>query len=185
MRRYESDYFLESFIIRYLEMGPDTSALEGAFEHLAQTAALAGKRCFLHRDFQSRNIMVTEQGLGILDWQGARLGPPAYDLASLLIDPYAGLSGDAQHEIYSYYLELLRATLPEEADSFEESYPYLALQRNLQILGAFSFLTRSRGKSYFEAYIPGAVSTLRRILEDLNDPDLSPLSDLADSLPYP
>ena len=158
--------------------------LKGAFDHLAGTASEAGSRFFLHRDFQSRNIMVRKQGLGILDWQGARFGPLAYDLASLLIDPYVDLSGDEQRQIYCYYLEVLGKTLPEEERSFEKYYPYLALQRNLQILGAFSFLTRSRGKTYFEAYIPAAVRTLRGLLKDLNDPGLSPLKDLADSLPY-
>ena len=185
MRRYESDYFLESFICNYLGIEQDRSVLKGAFDHLADTASEAGSRFFLHRDFQSRNIMVRKQGLGILDWQGARLGPLAYDLASLLIDPYVDLSGDEQHQIYRYYLEVLRKTLPEEERSFEKYYPYLALQRNLQILGAFSFLTRSRGKTYFEAYIPGAAHTLRGLLKDLNDPGLSPLKDLSDSLPYP
>ena len=184
MRRYESDYFLEAFISGYLARVPNRSQLEGAFEHLADTAGMAGSRFFLHRDFQSRNIMVRDGGLGILDWQGARLGPLAYDLASLLIDPYVALSWDEQHEIYRYYLGLLRKILPGEADAFEKSYSYLALQRNLQILGAFSFLTRSRGKSYFEAYIPGAVSTLHRLLRHLDDPGLSPLADLAESLPY-
>lgn len=184
MRQYESDYFLESFLTRYLAMTPDRSLLEGAFDHLAETAARAPSRFFLHRDFQSRNIMVTEKGIGILDWQGARFGPLAYDLASLLIDPYVVLSGDEQREIYRHYLELMEATLPAEAEPFEQSYPYLALQRNLQILGAFSFLSRSRGKSYFEAYIPGAVRTLRGFLRDLGDPLLSPVRELAESLPY-
>jgi aminoglycoside/choline kinase family phosphotransferase len=185
MRRYESDYFLESFLTRYLAMTPDRSVLEVAFDYLAEIAAGAPNRFLLHRDFQSRNIMVREKGIGILDWQGARFGPLAYDLASLLIDPYAGLSGDEQRRIYGHYLELLREILPAEEKSLEQSYPYLALQRNLQILGAFSFLSRSRGKSYFEAYIPGAVKTLRALLKDLNDPHLSPVRELAESLPYP
>lgn len=185
MRRYESDYFLESFICNYLGIEQDRSVLEGAFDHLADTASEAGNRFFLHRDFQSRNIMLKNQGLGILDWQGARFGPLAYDLASLLIDPYVDLSEHEQRQIYRYYLEFLRKTLPEEERSCEKYYPYLALQRNLQILGAFSFLTISRSKTYFEAYIPGAVRTLRGLLKDLNDPGLSPLRDLADSLPYP
>ncbi len=186
MRRYESDYFLESFIVSYLAIEPERAVLERAFDHLAEAASGGARsRFFLHRDFQSRNIMVTEQGLGILDWQGARLGPLAYDLASLLIDPYVGLSVDEQRQIYGDYLALLRETLPEEERSVEMSYPYLALQRNLQILGAFSFLTRAMGKSYFEAYIPGAVGTLRRLLKDLNDAELSPLRDLAEALPYP
>lgn len=184
MRRYESAYFKDAFIGLYLGMKGPGAGLERAFDYLANTAAGANSRFFLHRDFQSRNIMVTEQGPGILDWQGARLGPLAYDLASLLIDPYVALSREEQRHIYEYYMDLLRGTLPMEAAPFQRYYPYLALQRNLQILGAFSFLTRSRGKTYFEAYIPRAVGTLRGLLNDIKDPDLGPLKDLADALPY-
>ena len=185
MRRYESDYFRDAFLGLYLGMKGPGAGLEGAFNHLADTAAGADSRFFLHRDFQSRNIMVTEHGLGILDWQGARLGPLAYDLASLLIDPYVGLSRQEQDHIYAYYLDLLGGALPSEAASFQRYYPYLALQRNLQILGAFSFLTKSMGKTYFEEYIPRAVRTLRKLLNDIRDPALGPLKDLTDALPYP
>ena len=53
---------------------------------------------FLYRDFQSRNIMVLPEGFGFIDFQGGRLGPPQYDLASLLIDPYVGLARSYQRE---------------------------------------------------------------------------------------
>jgi len=185
MRRYESDYFRNAFIGLYLGSEEKGPGLERAFDHLADMASGANSRFFLHRDFQSRNIMVTEQGLGILDWQGARIGPLAYDLASLLIDPYVGLSKEEQQHIYGHYLDLLAQALPKETDSFQRVYPYLAVQRNLQILGAFAFLTKSRGKTYFEAYIPRAVRTLRGLLHDINAPELEPLTGLADALPYP
>jgi len=182
MRRYEVDYFKGAFLGTYLGLRKEWSELEGSFEHLIKEASKAENHFFLHRDFQSRNIMITGNKIGILDWQGGRLGPLAYDLASLLIDPYTRLPVPEKEEIYNTYLQLLRRENPHRLSSFQKSFPYLAVQRNLQILGAFSFLSKVRGKSYFEDYIPGALKSLHDLLETLNDRKLSSLKDLVDSL---
>ena len=63
----------------------------------------------------------------------------------------------------------------------EEVFPYLAIQRNLQILGAFASLTKVQKKPRFEPYIAPALRSLRGLLKDLNDPHLSPLEDLTAS----
>lgn len=178
MRRYESDYFKEAFLCTYLGLKKEWPELESPLNHLAAMASLAENGFFLHRDFQSRNIMVLEHGIGILDWQGGRLGPPGYDLASLLIDPYTELSKEERNLIYNKYLELLSDKFPEEVEAFNKSFPYLALQRNLQILGAFSFLSRVRKKKHFESYIAPAFVTLRGLLMDLRDEKLSQLTEL-------
>jgi len=182
MRRYEVDYFKEAFLGTYLGIRKEWPGLESSFEHLIEEASRAENRFFLHRDFQSRNIMITGRGIGILDWQGGRLGPLAYDLASLLIDPYTELPVLEKGEIYYAYLQLLRRKQPDRLASFEKSFPYLAIQRNLQILGAFSFLSKVRGKTYFEGYIPGALESLRHLLEEVKDGNLSSLRDLVNSI---
>jgi len=182
MRRYEVEYFKEAFLRTYLGFEKEWPGLEGSFEHLIEEASKAENHFFLHRDFQSRNIMITGEKIGILDWQGGRLGPLAYDLASLLIDPYTKLPALEKEEIYSTYLQLLRQKQPHRVASFEKSFPYLAVQRNLQILGAFSFLSRVRGKTYFEEYIPGAVKSLQHLLETVKEANLSGLRDLVNSL---
>lgn len=184
MRRYESDYFKEAFLHGYLGMKREWTELESAFTHLASKASLGGPRFFLHRDFQSRNIMVMGERTGILDWQGGRMGPLGYDLASLLIDPYTSLPEEEKSLIYNRYLALLAETFPEEVDGFCASYPYLALQRNLQILGAFSFLSRVQRKKHFERYIPSALITLHGLLLDLNDEELSALTELVTTLQH-
>jgi hypothetical protein len=183
MRRYEVDYFKETFLGTYLGIRKEWPGLENSFEHLIEEASRAENRFFLHRDFQSRNIMITNRKIGILDWQGGRLGPLAYDLASLLIDPYTELPVPEKEEIYNAYLQLLRRKQPDRLASFKKTFPYLAIQRNLQILGAFSFLSRVRGKTYFEDYIPGALKSLRHLLEAVKDGNLSSLRDLVLSLP--
>ena len=182
MRRYEAEYFRDSFLCNYLGMKKDWPELGSPFDYLAESASMADSRFFLHRDFQSRNIMVSEGTIGILDWQGGRLGPLPYDLASLLIDPYTGLSLNERDRIYRYYLKTLGEYQWKWVDPFKKYFPYLAIQRNLQILGAFSYLTKVRGKHYFEAYIPPALKSLHGLLDALRDPKLTPLTDLINSL---
>lgn len=182
MRRYESDYFREAFLCKHMGMKQDLSVLDGPFDHLAGIASKAENHFFLHRDFQSRNIMLSNNTTGILDWQGGRFGPLGYDLASLLIDPYSALSVMERDQIYQYYLDLLRMRDPKGINTFTETFPYLAIQRNLQILGAFSYLTSVKKKTYFKAYISPALRSLYGLLDNLKDPHLTPLKDLVNAL---
>ncbi len=175
MRRHESNYFRDAFLRGYLGLDRTWRELEGPFEHLAATASRADARFFLHRDFQSRNILVSDSGFGFIDWQGGRLGPPGYDLASFLIDPYLKLPAAAQERLYRFYLNLLHDHHPSLVGPFEETYQYLAIQRNLQILGAFAFLSRNRGKVFFESFIPAAARSLLHLVEASEDPGLRPL----------
>jgi aminoglycoside/choline kinase family phosphotransferase len=175
MRQYEAVYFREAFLHLYLGLKKEWPELEAPFNHLAETASKADNKFFLHRDFQSRNIIICKGNIGIIDWQGGRLGPLGYDLASLLIDPYADLPSRQRNEMFQSYLLLVKGHNVGWIEPFKRYFPYLAIQRNLQILGAFSYLTRIKNKQYFEAYIPRALNTLRDLLHQINDPLLSPL----------
>lgn len=184
MRRYESDYFKEAFLCRYLGSKNQWPELEASFDYLAETASGADCRFFLHRDFQSRNIMLSKkENIGIIDWQGGRLGPLGYDLASLIIDPYTELSLQQKNHILQCYLSLIRKHNAVWIKSFKKYFPYLSIQRNLQILGAFSYLTKTMEKPYFEAYIPAAVTSLQALLLQVSDPELSPLRQMINALP--
>ncbi len=182
MRRQEADYFRDSFLSNYLGIKSKWPELEDPFDYLGSMASRADNHHFMHRDFQSRNIMINNHKIGVLDWQGARLGPLPYDLASLLIDPYVDMSAAEKEHLYRHYLVLLKDTRSEWLDPFEQYFPYLAVQRNLQILGAFSFLSMVRGKTYFENYISPALNSLYHLLDDLADPGLSSLTNIVHSL---
>ena len=185
MIKYEATYFRDAFLHLYLGLKRHWPELEASFNHLAETASRADSNFLLHRDFQSRNIMISDGKIGILDWQGARLGPLGYDLASLLIDPYTDLPRPDRNTIFEHYLALIKEHNAAWTESIKKYYPYLAMQRNLQILGAFSYLTRIVKKPYFETYIPAALRRLMGLLHDVNDPELSPLSNLLKDLnPY-
>ena len=175
MQKYEAHYFRDSFLKGLLGHKGPWPGIETAFDHLAEMASRADGQFFMHRDFQSRNIMVDGEKIGIIDWQGGRLGPLAYDLASLLIDPYVLLSDLQKQQIYDAYVARIKDHNPAWAGPFERDYPYLAIQRNLQILGAFSFLSKVMKKNRFEAYIPHALKTLESLIDQSGDPNLQPL----------
>ncbi|UCG67098.1 MAG: phosphotransferase [Deltaproteobacteria bacterium] len=178
MEKFESDYFLTYFLKGFLGLKEDLSGLQSSFLHLAEHASAADSNFFLYRDFQSRNLIINNDKIGVVDWQGARLGPLQYDLASLLIDPYVGLTKDEQMVLYDYYLTVLEKRLPRISPSFTEHYPYLAIQRSLQILGAFSYLSKIQGKKRFLSYVSPALRSLQRLLEELDDSEVYPLREL-------
>ncbi len=163
MLERESGYFLRAFWQDLLTQ-QTPAGLQEEFVLLADKAAAVKADYFLHRDFQSRNIMVCRNEVRFIDYQGGRQGPLAYDLASLLIDPYTQLPEEFQEELYATYLDTLGTLIDVEPDTFREEYLLLALQRNLQIVGAFSFLSSKRKKVFFKQFIQPALSSLNSIL---------------------
>jgi len=166
MLAWESGYFYRAFLKGYLGLDILDEELKDELEGLARQAAEAPAGYFLYRDFQSRNIMVREGGFGLVDFQGGRLGPLQYDLASLLLDPYVELDHGVQKELLAYYLERIQDRAHVDLTGFQEQYPIVALHRAMQILGAFGFLTKVRGLAFFRAYIPPALRSLRTLLQD-------------------
>ena len=160
----ECGYFVRAFLNGYLQLQISMEDLAPDFEALLTGALPPGPNYFLHRDFQSRNLFVASGRLRVIDFQGGRLGPLGYDVASLLIDPYVNLSPAWQAEFLDYYLDRLTARLDLDPAAFREQYYHLALCRNLQILGAYGYLTKAKGKDQFARYIPTAVESLHRRL---------------------
>lgn len=162
----ESGYFYDAFCQKLLGFGEMSAELRREFMQLAERVCREPADYVLHRDFQSRNLMLGRGGVRIIDFQGARLGPLAYDLASLLIDPYAALPEAYRQTILRHYAEAVRAHMPLDLERFMEGYYFMALQRNLQILGAFSYLSRQKGKSFFQQFIVPAAAQLQRLLAE-------------------
>lgn len=165
MLEKESGYFLQAFCRDYLELTFDSEAVREDCVRLAQAAAKAPAEFFLHRDFQSRNIMVAAGDVRIIDYQGGRLGPLAYDLASLLLDPYARLAKEIRDHLTCTYLKELDTLCKYDHRQFFHELLLLSLQRNLQILGAFAFLTRVRQKPFFQQFLAPALTSLIALLE--------------------
>jgi aminoglycoside/choline kinase family phosphotransferase/GTP:adenosylcobinamide-phosphate guanylyltransferase len=163
----EAKYFVTAFLNGYKGLTIGFEELHEEFELIAEMAVNTDQIGFLHRDFQSRNILVRNERHYVIDFQGGRLGPLQYDLASLLIDPYVQLPQDVQDRLLSYYLTRLSKVMPVDPSRFLQAYQYCAINRNLQILGAFAFLSRQKGKKDFEAYIPGAIQTLEALIRPI------------------
>jgi aminoglycoside/choline kinase family phosphotransferase len=163
MLERESGYFLQALCRDLLQLPVAKQQIEEEFAYLADQAERADSSFFLHRDFQSRNIMVHQGRVRFIDFQGGRLGPLAYDLASLLIDPYAGLPQQQQSDLLELYLNELTSLVPYDRQQFKAEYLALAMQRNLQILGAFSFLSNQRGKQFFRQYIKPSLRSMQTL----------------------
>ena len=156
----ECRYFVDAFLNGYLALSVTYDDLAAEFEHLAQRTVDHGLTGLIHRDFQSRNIMIQDGRHYLIDFQGARTGPIQYDLASLLIDPYVQLAADLQHRLLLYAAEQVDRRLKCAPDRFIRGYRYCAVTRNLQMLGAFGFLSRVKQKEAFKGWIPAAASML-------------------------
>lgn len=156
---FEVGYFHREMVRGHAGLELDLAEMEGDY-HAVVDYALAGRlRGFLHRDFQSRNLMATPRGLVVIDFQGARLGPPEYDLASLLFDPYVMLPFDLQEELIERYLRTTGTG--EDRHAFGHRLRAVAICRLMQALGAFAYLGGTLGKTGFLEHAPTALERLR------------------------
>jgi aminoglycoside/choline kinase family phosphotransferase len=127
---------------------------------------LAGEpRVLCHRDYHSRNLMLHEGALVIIDFQDARMGPNTYDLASLLRDSYVDLAPDRVDDLVAYFEALIAGAGPADATQFRRRFDLMSLQRNLKALGTFGYQTTSRGNPVYIQYIPRTLSYVRANLE--------------------
>ena len=175
----ECRYFVEAFLNLYLNLNINVDDLMGEFDELADRALNGAMYGFMHRDFQSRNLMVKNNRIYAIDFQGGRIGPIQYDLASLLIDPYTELGQSLQDQILDFCIRQLSDRVFVDPASFTSAYRYCRITRNLQILGAFGYLTLVKGKPGFEAYIPAALRTLNSSLSQLRATDIPQLTCIA------
>lgn len=158
--RTELEIFREWFLTQWL--GVSLSVEESAMMELAWStlvdSALEQPRVCVHRDYHSRNLMVTgETGPGVLDFQDAVIGPITYDLASLLRDCYvAWPSARVYRWMESYRQALLAIPLLEEtdADRFRRWFDLMGMQRHLKAIGIFSRLNLRDGKPGYLQDIP-------------------------------
>jgi NDP-sugar pyrophosphorylase family protein/aminoglycoside/choline kinase family phosphotransferase len=166
--RWETGYFIERFVegIRNIRI-KDSSALNEEFHRLALKVDSFPKT-IIHRDFQSQNIMIVKGEIPrLIDYQGARIGPPAYDLVSILWDPYYRLDSDMREYLVNYYINEMINRVGEKfrEKDFRKTLLLCRLQRHMQALGAYGFLSAVKEKKYFLKYVPEG---LRLLKEDIS-----------------
>jgi len=163
----ETDYFRDQFIENYCPV-----PLGGGWERERTLLAdfLSRQRpVFMHRDFQSRNILVREGKLRLVDFQTAHRGPGLYDTASLLRDPYHPLpGGTARILVGELYGRLRDEGAPPAGglDEFREGFVLAGIQRNLQALAAFVKLGKVQGKKEFLESIPAGLDLLEAGIDE-------------------
>jgi len=175
---WELNFFLEHTVEGVLQarLSPaDRRSFEKHFRRIV-ARSLSQPFVFCHRDYHSRNLLVTRRGLKVIDFQDARRGPYTYDLASLLADPYVSLPESSVRKIKEYYLLLRPPDLqPILRRQFQTDFDMMSVQRLLKAAGTYGYMFR-RGKKGYLRYLPAALGRCFAILERY--PDLRLLRDL-------
>ena len=169
---WESAYFLERCVYRLFNLKDFCESVEVQLSD--ELKALASEvnnlpRRLMHRDFQSDNIMIHQGDPWFIDFQGAHYGTPFYDAASFIGDPYMLLDSPSRGELESHYLSKVCAKLDMTQVEGQRALILCGLQRHMQALGAYGFLSKIRGKQRFEDYVAPALELLQREVEQVKD----------------
>jgi aminoglycoside/choline kinase family phosphotransferase len=155
---WELDFFAKHFVEGYRGAAFSSAEREAlADEWAAIVGELAAEpRVLCHRDYHSRNLMLNDGSLHIIDFQDARMGPDTYDLVSLLRDSYVDIADRELDELIAYFLALKSrdGAAASTADEFRRRFDLMALQRNLKALGTFGYQTMTRRNTVYIQYIP-------------------------------
>jgi aminoglycoside/choline kinase family phosphotransferase len=159
-----------------------SEALAAAFE-LILANNLAQPPVYVHRDYHSRNLMVTDPNPGIIDFQDAVYGPITYDLASLFKDAYVSWEEERIIDwVVRYWEKAKAAGLPVDPDfgAFYRDFEWMGVQRHIKVLGIFARLFHRDGKDRYLRDQPLVMAYLRRACERYGA--LGPLLRLLDEL---
>ena len=187
----------EALLLREMRLFPDwyitqhlkftlspaqTETLEQAFLSILQNV-LAQPRVYVHRDYHSRNLMLSDPNPGVLDFQDAVYGPISYDLVSLYKDAY--IAWDETRVVdwtVRYWEDAKRAHLPVAPDfgDFYRDFEWMGVQRHLKVLGIFARLYHRDGKAGYLKDLPLVMDYLRRACDRYRA--LGPLLKLLDEL---
>jgi hypothetical protein len=161
--RFEMDFFFEHMARDFLGLDPEDDLARAARRELYGLCRWLGSShpVLAHRDYHCRNLMVQHGRLRLVDYQDARMGRRAYDLASLLFDSYLDLGEPLRARLLGLYERLAPAGLP--ARWRDELLP-MAVQRSIKALGSFGFLMGKKSKSHFALAVD---TTLRHLARNL------------------
>lgn len=160
----ELEFFIDHFLIdaRGVTLAAQQrTRLQEEFKPLAAELS-AEPRVFCHRDYHSRNLMIHEGHLYVLDFQDARMGPNTYDLVSLLRDSYVDNPNDLVETMIDEYLRL---TGNNDATEFRRLFDIMSVQRQLKALGTFGYQSAVAGTTRYDDAVPRTLHSLAAVLK--------------------
>ncbi len=169
---WEFDHFIEYGIEKRAgKTLPESDRLTIRTEMQKIAELMAGQpRVFTHRDYHSRNLMVQEERIRIIDFQDALMGPASYDLASLLRDSYLSLEEELIDELVIRYLEgRAKAGSPLDRVTFMRIFDLTSIQRNLKAAGRFVYILLEKNNDRYMPYVPRTLGYVRRNFERYRD----------------
>jgi aminoglycoside/choline kinase family phosphotransferase len=164
-------YFLYYFV-RALDLPYDKNLLMNDFDLLSSYLMQEEQKYFMHRDCQSRNVMVRDERVYFIDYQGGMQGALQYDVASMLWQARAALPYEWRDQLLAYYFDQANELLGHTMDrqNFMDSYDGFVLIRMLQTLGAYGFRGLFERKPHFISSIPYALHNLKWFLDNKKFP---------------
>jgi len=161
--------FREQFLKR-VDSSLVTKEIDAEFKEIADLLLRADSKYFLYRDFQSRNIMVKDDQLFFIDYQGGRRGALQYDVVSLLYQASAKIPEVDRKALLEDYLDTVSAMIPIDRKIFLLYYQAFLASRMMQVLGVYGKQGLEQGKEYFRNNIPSALETLHTTLNSSSWP---------------
>ena len=160
---YFKYYFLDALAKPY-----DKQKLIDDFEALSNYLTHAEYKYFMFRDFQSRNILVKENNVYFIDFQGGMKGAPQYDVASMIWQARANLPDEWKINLLEDYMDSFETITGNQLDRtiFRSQYNGFVLIRLLQVLGAYGFRGLFERKAQFLTSIPQALKNLKSFVDD-------------------
>ena len=166
---WDLNYF-KYYFLKLAHISFDEQLLENDFELFTNFLLEAKADFFLFRDFQSRNIMLHNNKLFFIDYQGGRKGALPYDVASLLYDGKAAIPQNIREELLEYYIQQLTNAKVWDAALFRKYYYAFVLVRIMQAMGSYGYRGFYERKEHFLQSIPFALKNLQWILENVQLP---------------
>ncbi len=140
--------------------------MEDDFHMITQYLCEAKRESFMFRDFQARNIMLHQDRICFIDFQGGRKGPLQYDLASLLFEAKTSFTPEIREELLTYYLQLYSREFSWfDQEAFLKHYYGFVYLRLMQAMGAYGFRGLAEHKPVFLQSLPLALLILEWLLE--------------------
>jgi len=160
---WDLNYF-KYYFLKLAKIPFDEQALEDDFQAFSDYLLAVDNNAFLYRDFQSRNVMLKDEKVYFIDYQGGRKGALQYDLASLLYDAKANIPEAEREELLEFYLNELSQYKQVDREKFKSLFGGYVLIRIMQAMGAYGFRGFYEKKEHFLKSIPFALKNLETLL---------------------